>query len=497
LLLTIEKLIYGGDGLARLPVDSASESGKNSSVPRNKRARHGAPTGTSADDSSRGKAVFLPFVLEEERVEAVITEQRPGFARARAASIVEASSHRVEHACPYFTGCGGCHYQHSSYEHQLQIKREILRETLRRVAKVELSCEIEVHASPPWNYRNRSRLQIRTRPEFTLGYFMGGSQDVLAVEECPISSSLINRGIAAVWMLGRDGKVPVGVNEIEFFANAEDSGMLVEIHCLAEARRAAIRGFAEELSAVLPETVGVVGVREDPHHSRAERAKNGAPGSGNRRSGLGQGPRGAGQTEKIVSVGEPYLTYRTSKADYRVSAGSFFQTNRFLIDELVRIVAEGRSGELALDLYSGVGLFSTALAGDIRHIVSVESSQTSSGDLSYNRTPNTEAVQATTEQYLADRANSGRFGKGVVLPHTSYQPDLAVVDPPRSGLGERVTHELVKLGAPVLIYVSCDPATLARDLVPLLASKYRVERAQLVDLFPQTFHIESVLELRK
>ena len=430
--------------------------------------------------------MFIPFVLAGEKIEATVTEQKAGFARASAVSIVEASPHRVHPGCPYFTRCGGCHYQHASYEHQLEIKKEILRETLRRTAKLELPGEIQVHASPPWNYRNRSRLQIRTSPAFVLGYFKGASQDVLAVEECPISSPLINRGIAAVWKLGREGKIPAGVNEIEFFANAEDSEMLVEIACLEEARRAAVRGVAEELRAALGEIVGVVGFRENPgerpHFSRKRRARNGAPGSGT--------------SEKLVSVGAPFLAYRAAKATYRVSSGSFFQTNRFLVDELVRIVTDGRSGERALDLYSGVGLFSTALGGDIRHIVSVESSQTSSGDLSYNRSSNTEVVQATTEQYLASLENSGRVGKGAVLPHTSYQPDLAVVDPPRIGLGERVARQLATLGVPVLIYVSCDPATLARDLVPLLAGGYRVERAHLVDLFPQTFHIESVLELR-
>ena len=165
-----------------------------------------------------------------------------------------------------------------------------------------------------------------------------------------------------------------------------------------------------------------------------------------------------------MSVGADHLIYQTATAAYRVSAGSFFQTNRHLTDELVKIVTEGQSGELALDLYAGVGLFSTALAGDFRHIVSVESSQTSSADLAYNQSSNGEVVQATTEQYLARAENTGRVGKGAVLPHTPHTPDLAVVDPPRSGLGERVARLLATLGAPRVVYVSCDPATLARDL---------------------------------
>jgi 23S rRNA (uracil1939-C5)-methyltransferase len=454
LLLNIEKLIYGGDGLARLP----------------------------ADDRGRGKAVFIPFVLEAEKIEAAITEEKPGFARAHAATIVEPSPHRVPPPCPHFGRCGGCHYQHATYEHQLEIKTEILRENLRRIAKLELACEIQVHSSAPWNYRNRSRLQLRTRPAFALGYFKFASHELLAVEECPISSPLINRGIATLWRAGRAGKAVEGVREVEFFANADDTKLLIEILCAPEARRAAVRAWAEELCASMPEIVGVAAFREPQK----------------------------GVQEPLVTVGDSALTYQTKTAAYRVSAGAFFQTNRFLTDELVKIVTAGRSGDLALDLYAGVGLFSTALACDIRHIVSVETSQTAAADLKYNLPANGKAVRSATEQYLDDLTSAGaddsalqspnddskaHVGNGSVLPHSLHKPDLIVVDPPRSGLGDRVARLLASAGAPRVTYVSCDPATLARDLLPLLAAGYRVEEVHLVDLFPQTYHLESVLQL--
>jgi 23S rRNA (uracil1939-C5)-methyltransferase len=448
LLLTIEKLIYGGDGLARLPA---------------------AP---DTDPAGRGKAVFVPFVLANEKIEASLTEQKPGFARATADTIFEPSPHRVPPPCPHFTRCGGCHYQHTTYEQQLAIKKEILRESLRRMAKLDLPFDIEVHPSPPWNYRNRSRLQVRVSPKFSAGYFKLASHDLLPVEECPISSPLINRGIASLWQSGRAGKVPDGVREVEFFANADDTQLLLDVSCSREARRAAIRTWAEDFRASMPEIAGVVAFRE--------------PNPGDRK---------ASAQEILVTAGAAHLTYQTKGGAYRVSAGSFFQTNRHLTDELVNTVTAGQSGQLALDLYAGAGLFSTALAGDFHHIVSVEMSQTSSADLSYNQSSNGEAVQATTEQYLARAENPERIGKGAVLPHIIHKPDLAVVDPPRSGLGERVARLLASLGAPRVIYVSCDPATLARDLVPLLAAGYRAEQVHLVDLFPQTYHLESVVHL--
>jgi 23S rRNA (uracil1939-C5)-methyltransferase len=460
LLLNIEKLIYGGDGLARLPAASPGN-------------------GSPADkDRGRGKAVFVPFVLAGEKIEAALTEEKPGFARARAAAILEPSPHRTQAPCPHFGRCGGCHYQHASYEHQLEIKKEILRENLRRIAKLELQCEIQVYPSPPWNYRNRARLQVRTHPEFAAGYFKFSSHELLPVEECPISSPLINRGIAALWQAGRAGTAVEGVREVEFFANANDTKLLVELLCAPEARRANVRAWAEELCASMPEIAGVAAFREPQK----------------------------GVQEPLVTVGASELIYQTRTAAYRVSAGAFFQTNRFLTGELVEIVTAGRSGELALDLYAGVGLFSTALASDIRHIVSVEMSQISSSDLKYNLPMNGKAVQATAEQYLTEcmagagkpRAQSSSDAGKQQSANEAFparKPDLIVVDPPRSGLGEPVARALSAMASPRLTYVSCDPATLARDLIPLQAAGYRVEQIHLVDLFPQTYHLESVVQL--
>ncbi|HEV2691096.1 MAG TPA: TRAM domain-containing protein, partial [Bryobacteraceae bacterium] len=197
MLLSIEKLIYGGDGLAR----------------------------TAAGADGRSMAVFVPFVLPGERVEAEIAHQKPGFARSLVTRLVEPSAERVAARCPYFQQCGGCHYQHIPYERQLEFKVGILRETFLRVAKIELREEIKLHASPPWNYRNRARLQVKTAPEFALGYFRFGSHELLPVAECPISSPLIQRAMARLVEL-RGCECPQQVEEVEFFADAADERML-------------------------------------------------------------------------------------------------------------------------------------------------------------------------------------------------------------------------------------------------------------------------------
>ncbi len=394
--LTVEKLVYGGDGLARLP----------------------------ADEHGPGKAVFVPFVLTGEEIEASLLEQKPGFGRARAEQILQPSRYRVPPPCPYFQRCGGCHYQHASYEHQLEIKADILKENLRRIAKLELPIDLSIRPSPALNYRNRTRLRVQTS-EFALGYYKFGSHELLPVEQCPISSPLINRAIGGFWELGRAGKLPAGIQEIEFFANADDSQLLVEAYVASDDD--SIARWAGEVRAGFPEIAGVVVFRNAM------------------RAGM--------QPERLAVSGAEEINYRTARANYRVSAGSFFQTNRHLNREFERVIA-------------------------------VESSPTSHADLLYNSPSNVKAVRATTEQYL------NKFGGKLKI-------DLVVVDPPRSGLGEGVIRGLVALGAPRITYVSCDPATLARDLRALTSGGYRLEKAHLVDLFPQTYHLESVFQLVK
>jgi 23S rRNA (uracil1939-C5)-methyltransferase len=433
LQLTIEKLIYGGDGLARLP----------------------------ADEHGPGKAVFVPFVLEGERIEASLVEQKRSFARGRADAILQASPHRVEPICPYFLRCGGCHYQHASYEHELEIKITVLKENLRRTAKLELETSVTIHASPPWKYRNRSRLKVRTVPEFALGYYKLGSHELLAVEECPVSSLLINRAIAAFWKMGRERTVPDGIHEVEFFVNAEDTQLLVEASCEPGTPSTPVREWAGAVQSALPEITGMVVFKAKP-------------------SGL----TAPVEPKAMASFGAREITYRTDDATYRVSAGAFFQINRHLINDLVKIVVQDYSGARALDLYAGVGLFSTILSRRFAQVIAVEASQTSHADLLYNSPHNVKAVRATTVDFL----------RGVAR---KLKPELVVVDPPRSGLGGSVVQSLVGLGAHRITYISCDPATASRDLAGLLSAGYRIEQVHLVDLFPQTYHLESVFHLAR
>ncbi len=436
--IAIDKLIYGGDGLGRMP----------------------------ADENGRGKAVFVPFVLAGERVSVELKEERPGFARASLDRVLEPSKFRTVPPCPYFGQCGGCHYQHTSYEHQLEIKKTILQETLQRTAKLTLDKPLQVHAGEPWQYRNRTRMKVQTAPDFAIGYFKYGSHELLAIEECPISSPLINRAVEIVWEAGRDGGVPTTVREVQFFADHEDKHLLLEFYIERGSDPESLREFAEKVRRGLPAIVGaavfeaVRGADEDSERAPLISSRSG-PG-------------------KVFGDGS--LTYQVAGRNYRVSAGAFFQTNRFVADELVHVAIGEAKGGTALDLYAGTGLFTLPLAESFDRVIAVEAAPYSFGDLKKNAPRNVKPVQATTERYVTHTGNKAKL-------------DLIVADPPRSGLGEKVARALGRMSVPRVTYVSCDPSTLSRDLRVLLEFGFRVEEAHLVDLFPQTFHMESVFHL--
>ncbi|HWR14420.1 MAG TPA: 23S rRNA (uracil(1939)-C(5))-methyltransferase RlmD [Terriglobales bacterium] len=439
--LTIEKLVYGGDGLARLE---------------------------QAD--GKRKTVFVPLVLPGETVEVTLVEERPGFARAKLESVVEPSPSRTASPCPYFGECGGCHYQHAPYEKQLELKSSVLRETVSRIAKVDLP-EITLHASPPLHYRNRTRMRLVATPsgesKFVIGYNRLASHRVLPVRECPISSPLINRALQGIWSIAATHEAPAGLAEIEFFADSTDEKLQLEFLTETSADDSTLRAFAREIADAAP---AIAGISRIPRPRREHNDTTSAP-----------------ELDTDITVratalaGRPDLTYDIAEYKYRVSAGSFFQTNRHLTSKLIELVTNGANGKRALDLYAGVGLFTLPLAKSFERVTSVESAASSFRDLVANAPANVKPIESTTEAFLQKLSGS--------------KPDFVVADPPRSGLGKRVTAALVKLQPREVACVSCDPSTLARDLPALLAAGYRIREAHLVDLFPQTFHIETVLRL--
>jgi 23S rRNA (uracil1939-C5)-methyltransferase len=407
----------------------------------------------------QGKAIFVPLALPGEQVRARLVEEKRGYATAEIEELVSSAPERVTPVCGHFGPCGGCHYQHAGYDTQLQIKQAVLRETLAR-GGVPVPEEIATLSGKPWEYRNRIRVAFDRNGQ--PGYRGRRSHDVVPISECPIAAPLLVRAALAAGEIARGFAPRLRPAEMALFCTAEESELLLTLFTTSPAK---IRfdDFAEALRARVPELTGAELVVE---------------GSAN------QLPR------TIAQWGAASLAYRAAGVDYRADHGAFFQVNRWLVDALVDHVTSGWSGKLAWDLFAGVGLFARRLTRSFSHVAAVESAPAATDALAANLAGTAgAAVRASALEFL--RRNRKRERPDAMVP------DLIVVDPPRTGLGADITALLAEISAPALIYGSCDPATLARDLRALIAGGYAIESIALADLFPQTFHLETVVRLRR
>ena len=394
----IEKLVYGGKGLGRV----------------------------------EGHVVLVPFVAPGETVEVEAVREKKGLIEARAVGWVERRSSRVEPLCPIFGTCGGCHYQHLSYDEELEAKRRILLETLARVGKITWDGPVETVRAEPWGYRNRTQLRVAKRGRHAdVGFFEAGSHRLVAAESCPVNSPVLNRTHQTLREMAREKRFPHFLREVEFFTNETD----VQLN---------VRSSDRPLAKSFFEWCG-------------ERIEGFEP--------------------------SDTIDYPVGDGRFRVGSRSFFQANRFLVDELARVTVDEAAGRFALDLYAGVGLFTLPLARRFERVIAVDASRRAMRDLRFN------LERAQVEAQVVN-LNVAEF-----LPSLFDPVDFVVADPPRAGLGPEVTAELVRLRPARLVIVSCDPSTLARDLAVLVKGGYRIRSMTLVDLFPRTFHLETVVWL--
>jgi 23S rRNA (uracil1939-C5)-methyltransferase len=423
----IEKLVYGGDGLAH----------------------------------HEGQTVFVPLVLPGELVSIESAARKKKFVRGRLERVVEASPERVAAPCPHFGRCGGCQYQHIPYEAQIRYKTEILRETLGRIGRVRWDGPVETHSSPPFGYRNRTQWKVRTLGDAAgaagIGYFEAGSTRLCAVDECAILSPRLAETFAKLRALVASSKTFYAIDEIEAFSDAADEKILLNLS--AERLASSPEAIASALRGAIPSIASI----------------------------LVQDRR----ADKFELIGPGYLSYLAGGAEFRVGHLSFFQVNRFLIDTLVETVVGDSRGRLALDLFAGVGLFTVPLTKRFERVIGVESNLAAAKDLEVNL--QSSGGTSPTHRHATAEA---------FLSHWQEKPDLVVLDPPRAGVEPETLTRLTKLAPWRINYLSCDPATLARDLAALvgdLASPgpYEIRDINLFDIFPQTYHMEVLVRLKR
>jgi 23S rRNA (uracil1939-C5)-methyltransferase len=380
-----------------------------------------------------GRAVFVPFAMPGEEVRVRLIEEKRGYARAELIEVVTASPVRITPVCKHFTTCGGCHYQHMPYASQLSAKNNILRDQLVRLGKIK-DPPVKPTVSSPRQYHYRNNIQFQVTEQGSLGFYGTQTDDILAIQECHLPEEALN----LLWP------------KLDFEPGAE-------------LKRVSLRlGKDEDILITLESN------DPEPPEFMVEDLPI---------SAIYLGP-------DVVHVlaGNSYIVIEVLERPFRVSAASFFQVNTPMAAVMVAHVLDYldlKSTDTVIDAYAGVGLFSAFMAPRIKRLLAIEDVPQACADFVYNldEFDNVELYQGKVED---------------ILPVLEVKPQAILVDPSRAGLDRHVVDGILDMQPEVLVYVSCDPATLARDARRLTTGGYRLENITPFDLFPQTYHIESI-----
>ena len=411
-VVRFEKLVFGGDCLGRLP---------------------------------DGRAVFVPFVLPCETAEIVITESKERFARGEVVRLLEQSPQRIQAPCPYFSICGGCHYQHLDYAQELKLKKELVVDQLQRIGKFSDLPPIEITPSPlPFGYRNQAQFHPVNSQDAALGlgFKKANSNEVIPIDRCLLIPDDLNELLDQIELDPESG-----INRLTMRIDSDGELMLV------------FEGESDEppeLNIELPISSAYL-----------------SP---------------SGQSYNLS--GNDALVYNVLGKEFLVSPESFFQINLPVAEGMLRHVlslVENQQNLNILELYSGVGLFTHFLAPHANQLTAIESSPSSCFDFVSNldEFDNVSLYEGTVEEILPG------------LTDQIHPVNLVLLDPPRAGLNARARQALIDLAPDQIIYISCDPSTLARDLKHLSETGYILQTLRAFDMFPQTAHVETITVLRR
>jgi 23S rRNA (uracil1939-C5)-methyltransferase len=403
-----------------------------------------------------GRVVFVRRGLAGDRLRVRIESLSPGYARAELLEVLRAGPARRGSPCPFFAACGGCAYQELAADAQLALKQAVLVESLAR-AGVAWEGAIRAHASPEQGWRTRASFHLQTRGrELALGLRAEGTHRVVDLPHCLQLSAELNQAFRAVARAFAESPAQARlVRDVDIAESLDGSRRVACLEGELDARSAAkLTSLAESVPQL---------------------------------AGLGA-QVGAGRSRRFLSLrGEPYLEATVLGVRLRSHVLSFFQANRFLVETLARTVCElVPAGGRVLDLYAGVGLFALPLARSADEVLAVEQGHWAS-----------RAAEANAQAAGAGNLRVWRAEVLEALAACRVEPDERIVlDPPRTGAGVEVVRAIAARRPVRVVYVSCDPPTLARDLKQFEAAGYRPDHIELFDLFPDTMHLETVVALR-
>ena len=434
-----------------------------------------------------GFTIFVDQAVPQDRVKARIVKKKKNFAKARTLEVIEPSPLRVTPPCPYSGTCGGCKWQFLDYEHQLRFKQQHVSDALIHIGLLK---DIPVHPTLPsgssFGYRNKMEFSCATRrwlmhhelgdesvtPGVAVGLHVPGTfNKVLNIDTCLLMPNLGNEILADI----RDFIINSGLPVYDLKSHAGYWRFVMLRHSVSRDQWMVnlITGFRDEahlkplVEALTQKYPNVVSVINNITERKAAVA--------------------VGEYE-VTLAGDPVIVEAIGDYSFELSANSFFQTNtlgaRQLYD-VARAYADLKGGERVLDLYCGTGTITIYLAEPAAEVIGLEISESAVSDARRNCERNS---IANCRFYAGDIRQT--------LSQVEHRPDVMVIDPPRVGMHEQVVQEILALAPEKIVYVSCNPATMARDLI-LLKSLYQVVQVQPVDMFPHTFHIESVAQLQR
>ncbi len=419
--LSIKKLIYGGNGLAR-------------------------------DD--KGKAIFIPMALPGETADVKIIREKKDYAEGIATKVLTVSPSRRAPLCPVFGVCGGCQLQHVSYEGQTLHKSDIVDEFMRQIKQEAPFTIHPMIASPvPFHYRLRVQLTLQNGQ---IGFYRTKSHHVIPVSACPIMIDPLNQVLAFLTEKG-----------IALLTDAYGGRLPEDLTCELQGTNA-----GETLIVLIDTTGAKFSIDKMTPFFNAARVEGVI----------------LYQRKKRFCLGKDYLVYSVMGKKMRVSDRAFVQVHGGMHDLLVAgVLAWANSNQDArwLELHAGVGMFTLPLADIAASIIGVEADPQAALDAQFNL----QAVACRTADIIASPVEDAlpRF-----TPHTFTH---LLMDPPRAGITPRTIKEIARLSPLKILYLSCHPATLVRDMRGLIAKGYHLERVQPFDLFPQTGHVEILVEL--
>lgn len=379
-----------------------------------------------------GRSVFVPYVLPGEEVQVEIVNSKKRFAKGIPVRWISKAENRINPPCPYFGECGGCHYQHISYGDQIELKQQIIEDQFQRLAGIEaLPFKVIEISEEEFNYRNTIRLHVSQDGQ--LGYLRHNTRELIPIEDCMLAKGNLRKFLKQFSLLPE-----MEINSIQFRWDVNDEVLILI-----------------DSDDIVPPEISIDFTGSIVHQS----------------------PAG----EMVLAGGGTQL-FEINDVPFVVSAQSFFQANSFIAERMVnyidRFVSGSPNGTL-MDLYSGVGLFSRFFADRFGRCVAIEGSPSAVGDY---------VVNLDEFEHIEVYEGSVEY----MLPSLDISPDVVIMDPPRAGVDPAVVDWLAEKETPLVVYVSCDPSTLARDIKRLLLQGYKLEEIAMFDQFPQTYHIEMI-----